>query len=182
VAYLTPVSAPTWTSNVGYVFGGANYIDTNFNPATMGVNYTLNDAGRYAFIPTRTLTNNGVIDGNAVAVNDNAMRISNSSQINTINSGTTILASAVITNQAYWQSLVRTSSTAVALTKDIVFANTATSTTVANSNQWIGRSGTTSPLYSFNGQSIAFYALGASIPAGDIISYRNIIMETFYAL
>jgi len=182
VGYLTPVSAPTWVANTGYVFGGANYIDTNFNPATMGVNYTLNSAGRYAFIPSRTTTNNGIIDGNAVALNDNSMRISNSSQLNTINQGTTVLTAAVITNHAYWQSIVRTSSSVVTITKDIAFANTATSSSVASSNQWIGRTGTTTPLYAFNGQSIAFYALGGPIDAGDILSYRNIIMKTFYNL
>lgn len=182
VAYLTPVSSPTWTANTGYTFSGANYIDTNFNPATMGVNYTLNNAGRYAFIPARTATNNGIVDGNAIAVNDNAMRISASSTLNTINSGTTPLAVAQSTNQAYWQSIMRTSSTVVTLTKDITLPTTATSSLIANSNQWIGRSGTASPLYSFSGQSIAFYALGASIPVSDILAYRNIIMETFYSL
>lgn len=182
VAYLTPVSSPTWSVNTGYTFSGANYIDTNFNPATMGVNYTLNDAGRYAFIPARTATNNGIVDGNAVAVNDNAMRISASSTLNTINSGTTPLAAAQITNQAYWQSITRTSTTAVNITKDLVLSTTATSTSVASSNQWIGRTGTTSPLYAINGQQIAFYAMGAGIPNADILSYRNLIMETFYSL
>jgi hypothetical protein len=181
-AYLTPVSSPTWSVNTGYTFSGANYIDTNFNPATMGVNYTLNNAGRYAFIPARTATNNGIVDGNAVAVNDNAMRISASSTLNTINSGTTPLAVAQSTNQAYWQSIVRTSSTAVTITKDLTLSTTATSSSVASSNQWIGRTGTTSPLYAINGQQIAFYAMGAGIANADILSYRNLIMETFYAL
>jgi hypothetical protein len=148
----------------------------------MGVNYTLNNAGRYAFIPARTATNNGIVDGNAVAVNDNAMRISASSTLNTINSGTTPLAIAQSTNQAYWQSIARTSSTAVTITKDLLLSTTATSTSVASSNQWIGRSGTTSPLYAINGQSIAFYALGGAVPNSDILNFRSVIMETFYAL
>jgi len=39
---LTPVGAPTFTVDRGYTFSGSNYIDSGFNPATMGIG-TQND-------------------------------------------------------------------------------------------------------------------------------------------
>ncbi len=44
-ATATAVNSPTFTANLGFTGDGAtSYIDTNFNPSTMGINYTLNSA------------------------------------------------------------------------------------------------------------------------------------------
>jgi hypothetical protein len=41
----TAINSPTFTSNEGFTGNGtSSYIDTNWNPATQGVNYTQNDA------------------------------------------------------------------------------------------------------------------------------------------
>lgn len=39
---LTPVGAPTFTTDRGYTFSGSNYINSGYNPATMGVQGTQN--------------------------------------------------------------------------------------------------------------------------------------------
>jgi hypothetical protein len=40
----TLVSSPTWTSNLGYSGNGSSsYVDWNYNPATQGVQFTLNN-------------------------------------------------------------------------------------------------------------------------------------------
>lgn len=42
---ITPVNSPTFTPTLGYQGNGINqYLDTNFNPSTQGVKYTLNNA------------------------------------------------------------------------------------------------------------------------------------------
>ncbi|MGH1436560.1 MAG: hypothetical protein ACRBG0_19105 [Lewinella sp.] len=41
---LTKVNSPTFTSGQGFTGGGTAYLNTNFNPSTDGVNYTLNSA------------------------------------------------------------------------------------------------------------------------------------------
>ncbi|MHB8410272.1 MAG: hypothetical protein ACYDHY_19745 [Acidiferrobacterales bacterium] len=62
-AQITEVNSPTWTKNVGYTGNGTNsYLNTNYNPYTQGVNYTLNNAafGLYA------LTQNTVLYGEEI--------------------------------------------------------------------------------------------------------------------
>ena len=47
LSQYTAVNSPTFTTNGGFNGNGtSSYIDTNFNPATSGVNYTQNDASR----------------------------------------------------------------------------------------------------------------------------------------
>ena len=42
---MTEVNSPTWTANQGYTGNGVDmYLNTNFNPNTQGVNFTLNSA------------------------------------------------------------------------------------------------------------------------------------------
>jgi hypothetical protein len=46
----TLVSSPTFTSNQGFNSNGSSsYIDTNFNAATQGVNFTNNNAGEFGY-------------------------------------------------------------------------------------------------------------------------------------
>jgi hypothetical protein len=46
----TLVSSPTFTSNAGFNSNGSSsYIDTNFNAATQGVNFTNNSASEFAY-------------------------------------------------------------------------------------------------------------------------------------
>jgi hypothetical protein len=46
----TLVSSPTFTTNLGFNSNGSSsYIDTNFNAATQGVNFTNNNAGEFGY-------------------------------------------------------------------------------------------------------------------------------------
>jgi hypothetical protein len=50
LSQFTAVNSPTFTTNVGFSGNGTSaYVDTNFNPSTSGVNYTLNNAGRIMY-------------------------------------------------------------------------------------------------------------------------------------
>jgi hypothetical protein len=63
---ITAVNSPTFLQNVGYQGNGATaYLDTNYNPLTQGVKYTLNNASGFAYIGTN------VIGGAAFGTYDN---------------------------------------------------------------------------------------------------------------
>jgi len=169
----TLINAPTWTSNKGYNLNGTSqYLDTNFNPSVNGVEYTLNNAGRYAYVNRTTITNNHRIDGNSIALNDNCMIITQSNTIHTINSGTNQPA-ATITNQSGFQGIVRTSSTAASRYFDLTASINVNSTSLPNATQWIGRSGTSPTAYGTF--QIQFYAMGSAIGSGDIASFKAIL-------
>lgn len=47
---ITAVNSPTFTANIGFTGNGStSYLNTNFNPATHGVNYTLNNASIFYY-------------------------------------------------------------------------------------------------------------------------------------
>ena len=53
---ITAVNSPTFLQNVGYQGNGATaYLDTNYNPLTQGVKYTLNNASGFAYIGTNVI-------------------------------------------------------------------------------------------------------------------------------
>lgn len=48
---ITEVNSPTFTPNLGYTGDGtSSYLNSNFNPATQGVKYTLNSASGFTYI------------------------------------------------------------------------------------------------------------------------------------
>ena len=172
--YLNPINAPTWTANAGYTLNGTTqYLDTGFNPATNGVQYTLNDAGRYMYHIRTSTTVASVIDGNSTA-NDNTMRVSASGTQHTVNSGTTLPATAVFGNASYFHAITRTSSTVATRFTDVGLAVNVASSAITSANQWIGRGGTS---YALNGSVFGFYAMGASIAAADLPDFRNTILK-----
>ena len=48
---ITAVNSPTFTANQGYQGNGStSYLNTNYNPSTQGVKYTLSNASGFAYI------------------------------------------------------------------------------------------------------------------------------------
>ena len=152
----TAVNSPTFTSNEGFMGNGtSSYIDTNFNPATQGVNYLLNDASRYymQFSGTGTNVFDGVPSGNLA----NTIRAGSTTQ-NFIN-GSGLSASFSYNNGQGVRSIHRTSSVDVFLYNDKTQSTrTASSTSVSSQNQLILRRGT---IYGAN--TTYGYAMGASL-------------------
>ena len=53
---LTPVNSPTWSQYDGIQLNGTTqYLNTNFNPATQGVKYTLNNCSAFFYSNTDTI-------------------------------------------------------------------------------------------------------------------------------
>jgi hypothetical protein len=150
----TAVNSPTWSSNGGFTGNGtSSYIDTNFNPATQGVNYTLNNASRYALITGTNTT----IDGNSISSSNNQFRRGSSTN-HTINA-TNVLNSSFSFAENSIISIHRTSANDVTLFNDKTSGTrTQLSVSLPIVNQFILRRAT---LYSDN--MIKFYAMGASL-------------------
>jgi hypothetical protein len=159
LSQYTAVNSPTFTTNVGFKGNGtSSYVDTNFNPSTSGVNYTLNNASRYFF--PHAISGVGRMDG-ATSLDENAM-VRNSSTAQRINCGTNNLALAFnYTSTIIPKSIHRTSSLSVNLFNGTVgTTGVQTSTSILNSNQSVLRSGTV-----YAAHTASAYAMGASLVA-----------------
>jgi hypothetical protein len=159
LSQYTAVNSPTFTTNQGFTGNGtSSYIDTNFNPSTSGVNYTLNDASRY-FFPHAFGGTYRMEGTTATGVNTMIRGLVNSQRINSTTN--TLLTAFDYTAVINPKSIHRTSSTSVDLFNGIVgTTNTQTSTSIFNSNQFVLRSGST-----YAPALASAYAMGASLVA-----------------
>jgi hypothetical protein len=154
----TAVNSPTFTTNVGFEGNGtSSYVDTNYNPATSGVNYTQNNASRY-FFPHNVLV--GRYDGNSAAQRNSMVRqLTTQQRINSATNNALIAFDYDTTITA--KSIHRTSSTDVAFYNGtIVLITTQISAAVTSATQWILRSGT-----AYGTHTVSAYAMGASLVA-----------------
>ena len=112
---ITEVNSPTWTKDQGYTGNGtSSYLNTNWNPSTQGVQYTLNSASVGLYTRNAPATGAGTaICGNGVGSNFSALLI-----INRLSLDDFILNSATVSTKtakgaAGLYSANRTSSTVV---------------------------------------------------------------------
>lgn len=155
----TLVNSPTFTSNQGFTGNlTSNWIDTNFNPATQGVQYKQNDASRY-FFPHALGT--GRFDGNSVGNNSIFLGSSASQRIN---SGANTSSPVITFNSTINpKSIHRTSSTAVTAYNGTIAQLVAqTSAAMTSVNQLIFRSGSGGSI-NYGNHTCAAYAMGASL-------------------
>jgi len=159
LSQYTAVNSPTFTTNEGFTGNGtSSYVDSNFNPSTSGVNYTLNDASRYFF--PHAFVSTGRIDGTTTTAVNSIVRSLLATQ--RINSGSGNLSvSFDYTAVVNPKSIHRTSLTSVDLFNGTSgTTGVQTSVSVLNSNQFVLRSGT-----SFGSHTASAYAMGASLVA-----------------
>lgn len=155
---MTAVNSPTFTTNQGFTGNGtSSYINTNFNPATQGVNYQLNNASRYYM---HFANNSSAADGIISSTTYNIIRINSNSTANSINSSSTLSLAFLYTNFKGIKSIHRTTSTDVSCYNDTTGNNftTAATTSLTSESQVILRRGT---IYSAN--TTFGYAMGASL-------------------
>ena len=171
----TLINAPAFVPNGGFQGNGTDsYIDTNFNPATQGVQYTLNNASRYFF--PHAISGSGRFDGvtTGIGINSIIRNIVTSQRINA-GSSNALSASFNYTTLVNVKSIHRTSSTNVTLFNETTGTTTTqTSTTVQSANQFVLLSGT-----SYGAHTCAAYAMGAELTAentnfvNDWNTYKN---------
>jgi hypothetical protein len=166
----TVVNSPTFTVNQGITGNGtSSYIDTNFNPATNSVNYTLDNAGRFMYF-TSVVTTNNALDGTiSGGINRTLASGSASQSINSGNIDSSLVNWAGVTK--YWRAINRTTSNDVVMISNTdVINKTATSTIITSTNQFVLR---TASLYSSTNR-IAFYAMGESLVSENTNFYNSI--------
>jgi hypothetical protein len=153
------VGTLNFTTNSGF----RSVLNTNFNPATSGVNYTLNDAGRFMWI---SASGSNAFDGLDVGFANSLFSSTSASQ--RINMSTTALNASVAMAGTGWRTINRTSSTNVELFVGLTQnSRTATSVSVVSANQFIQKADA-----SLGTMRHAFYAMGASLVSENTDFYN----------
>jgi hypothetical protein len=166
LSQYTAVNSPTFTTNGGFTGNGtSSYIDTNFNPSVGTNKYLLNNAGRFFWVDNRTGT---TWEGTSTGATNNSVN-QDSASIR-INQGTANLNSIVSFAVDEFHAINRTSSTNVEIfTNTTQSSRTATSTSIANVNQFVLRGGNT-----YNGSRFKMYAMGQSLVSENTSFYNAV--------
>ena len=172
LSQYTAVNSPGFTTNIGFAGNGTSaYIDTNFNPSTQGVNYTLDDAGRIMFADLDT---DAAYPESAGGGSANLTRnvISNNRQ--RINQGTANLSTGL--SPSNWcgsnvlRAIYRTSSTNVEMFGNTTQSSgTATSTIIENNNQYLLQGNSA---YVSSSNVFKVYGMGASLVSENTDLYN----------
>jgi hypothetical protein len=168
----TAVNSPVFSSNGGFTGNGtSSYIDTNYNPATNGVNYTLNNAGRFFWVDNRAAGN---WEGGTSAAGNNSLNASSTGhRINSNN----VLSSAANFAMDGFHAINRTSLSNVELfTGTTQFSRLQVSTGIQSSNSTILRSGT-----AYNASRFRFYGIGAEM-VSENTDFNNALNTYFTSL
>lgn len=162
----TRTSSPVFTTNQGFnnAPGGSSSLNTNYNAATQGVNYTQNDASQFMWIYSTGTTANiadAAICGIAGNNGNNVFSFNASSH--RVNQGTaTNSAAAIDFTGTGLMSINRTSSTVLTGFKNLTRTDTtANSAAVASSNSVVlRRSGSG---YNQISTKVAMFGMGANM-------------------
>ena len=157
LSLYTAVNSPAFSVNNGFTGNGtSSYIDTNFNPATSGINYTLNNASRFLWVKVippnfKHYDGNSSSQDNCLEPNSSSRQRINQSNIpNGTNVGFSVIGLIAINRITDIQSVSFNNTTQKSLTS--------TSTSIANLNQWVGRS-----FNIYSPQQTSIYGMGASL-------------------
>ena len=167
---VTLVNSPTFTANQGFKGNAStSYLNTHFNPATGGVQYTLNNASRFIYLKTAFVTTNyGQLDSLAGATSNILYNRNVNDQ--KINQGTSVISSNADLSGAGLKVINRTSSTNVELFNGSTqISRTATSTSVASGNQYVLPNG--------GDARASVYGMGASLVAEN--ASLKTILDTY---
>jgi hypothetical protein len=167
---VTLVNSPSFTASQGFKGNAStSYLNTNFNPATSGVQYTLNNASRFIYLKTAFITPVMYILDNVLGASQNMMQNRNSNDHKINQSGHAISSNADLSG-AGLKVINRTSSTNVEIFNGSTqLSRTATSTSINSGNQYVIPSGCDA--------CASVYAMGASLVAEN--AQLKIILDTY---
>ena len=158
----------------------AAYLDTNYDPSTSGVNYTLENASRYVFV-TGVGTTSSLLDG--VLTDNTNLLYASGSDISKINSLVNLSQSFEMSGSYLMKSIHRSGSINATLFNGTSSFTTSQSVDVAlfGGNQYILRSGTT-----YGDSTIGMYAMGSSLInentsfVNSYVTYSNTVFDPDY--
>jgi hypothetical protein len=171
LSQYTAINSPTFTTNDGFLGNGtSSYIDSNFNPASSGVNYTLDNAS--IFLYNKTFSLNAFITGVDTGA-FNCLRMSPSSGNQRINMGGSGIFVPLVdfdSSTFKWRTLSRTSATNVVASKNTTqTTHTATSVSIESQNQLVLRS-----FAQYAAINVAVFGMGASLVSENTAFYNAI--------
>lgn len=166
---VTKVNSPAFNTNSGFAGNGSSsYLNTNYNPATSGANYTLNDAS--ISIWSNDFVLNNFITG-VESSSFNCLRMSSTSANQRINMGASAAFAPRVNlsdSSKKFRQLNRTSSTdATAFIDTTSTTHTASSTEIESQNQTILRSAN-----AYSSTEAAFFGMGASLVSENADFYN----------
>jgi hypothetical protein len=167
---VTLVNSPSFTVSQGFKGNAStSYLNTNFNPATSGVQYTLNNASRFIYLKTAFVTPTMYILDNVLGVSQNSLQNRNANDHKINQSGNVISSNADLSG-AGLKVINRTSSTNVEIFNGSTqLSRTATSTSINSGNQYVIPSGCDA--------CASVYAMGASLVAEN--AQLKIILDSY---
>lgn len=160
--------------------GSSGYINTHFNPALSGVNYTSENACRIAVVSKAASTTVQMsridgLEGTQTTVN-HMMLMNQAAQ--RINQSSNSLDSSVDLSGTGMTSIHRTSATQVMLQKkDIFYNRTASGSGAASANQIILSAGSSGAGVNYSNGGVAFYAMGSALTQQECIDVRGVINQ-----
>jgi len=171
LSQYTAVNSPVFATNIGFAGDGTSaYIDTNFNPSTQGVNYTLDDAGRIMFADFPTDSSFPESAGGSYR---NLTRNNNLNSRQRINQGPDLSTGFSPSNWCgsnVFRAIYRTSSTNVEMFGNTTQSSgTQTSTIIENLNQYLLQG---SFAYVSSSNIFKVYGMGASLVSENTDFYN----------
>jgi hypothetical protein len=170
LSQYTAVNSPTFTTNVGFSGNGTSaYVNTNFNPSTSGVNYTLNNASRIMY---GDLPSDIGYPESAGGGTDNLTRSLNNNNRQRINQGgsNVLTAPAIWTGSNFFRAINRTSVANIEMFGNLTqTSTTGTASIISTNNQWIlaGQGA-----FSSSANIFKIYGMGASLVSENTDLYN----------
>lgn len=156
------VNSPTYATDGVMGNGTTSYVDTGFNPVTLGINYLLNTASRGCWIRTAPAVGTA-LDGVVSGLSRNGLLYLNSG-VQRINSGSNLLDTSMNLVGTGYTAINRSDSTNLQLYKGAVKTDkTQTSVAVISGNQHIGRND--SP--AFSDTKFSMYYMGGNFTEAE---------------
>ena len=164
---ITAVNSPTFTASQGYTGNGTtNYLNTNYNPTTNGVKYTLNSASLYVY--SRTNVNGSRFDiGHANLTSYSILDIRDSGYFfRSINQIGLVFQSAVlVANSLGLFAGVRVANQDVRSYKNGVslLSNSTDSSTLINNNMYVLAFNNNGAAANFSTRQLSLSAIGSGV-------------------
>jgi len=148
---ITEVNSPAWTANFGYATNGSNqYLNTNYNASTNGVNYLL-DSSSFGFYGNIS----GIALGYSMGCNDGTRRIQMGPRVNgqfyyAINTTTLSLPNNTVSQGSFAVARTGQNASQAYVNGSQIHSNTLTSSLRPNYNNYVGCENASGTAGSFN--------------------------------
>ena len=162
---ITAVNSPTFTANQGYTGNGTtNYLNTNYNPTTNGVKYTLDSASLYVY--SRTNVSNSKFDiGHANATSYSALDIRDGGSFYRSINQVGLVSGTAVANSLGLFAGVRTNSVNVISYRNGVslLTNSTNSSTLINNNIYVLALNSNGAAAAFSPRQLSLSAIGSGV-------------------